>query len=309
MTDSRWRLTRRRFLELSGAAAVATSLPVVGCGGNGQGGGSSQRRFFTGAEREALEAAGELILPSGTGMGARENNAIGYLENLLTAFDVDPPEIFAGGPFSGRWPYADPQTGAVTKQYPANDFRTFLPLTRVQELSFRAQIFGSAAVPEIARNDAKAGVHLGWQAIYRDGAAKLDAGAAAKGAQRFSALSVDDQLAVLDSLANDGTVNPRTGLTFPDQLTIHVLEGIFGDPTYGGNRRGQAWAAAGFEGDSQPLGYTQYAEADESFHERPDSPMSKPDPGDVAADGTLIPKTLPDDIQAFIKTMIIPHPL
>lgn len=36
----------------------------------------------------------------------------------------------------------------------------------------------------------------------------------------------------------------------------HGCESLYGDPVYGGNRDGAAWAAIGFRGDSQPAGYT-----------------------------------------------------
>ncbi len=309
MTEPRWRVTRRRFLEVAGLATVVTRLPLAGCGSDGSSDPIARRSFFTAAERDALESAAEVILPSGGGLGARENDAIGYLENLLTAFDVDPPAIFAGGPFSGRFPFADPQTGAPSSRYPEPSFRFFLPLTRVQELSFRAQIFGSATVPEIARNDAVAGVHLGWRTIYREGAAALDAAARALGAERISALSPADQERVLDSLDTEATINPRTGSSFVSQLTEHVIEGVFGDPVYGGNRDRRAWAAIRFEGDSQPLGYTQYAAGDATFRERGDSPMSRPDPDEIASDGSLLPRSLPDDIQEFVKSLILPRKL
>jgi len=34
--------------------------------------------------------------------GAREADVIGYIDGLLDAFEVAPPRVFAGGPFSGR---------------------------------------------------------------------------------------------------------------------------------------------------------------------------------------------------------------
>lgn len=45
-------------------------------------------------DRLVLGAAAERLLPGG--------DAVGYIDQLLSAFDWDPPRIWAGGPFSGR---------------------------------------------------------------------------------------------------------------------------------------------------------------------------------------------------------------
>ena len=68
--------------------------------------------------------------------------AVGYIERLLTAFDVTPPALHAGGPFSGRRP------GATQ-----NDFARFLPLSRVSEAGWRLRLYGSAGVSGGGPND------------------------------------------------------------------------------------------------------------------------------------------------------------
>ncbi len=37
---------------------------------------------------------------------------------------------------------------------------------------------------------------------------------------------------------------------------MHACESLYGDPVYGGNRDGAGWAAIGFAGDVQPVGWT-----------------------------------------------------
>ena len=51
-----------------------------------------------------------------------------YIDALLSAFDVHPPRIYAGGPFSGRG-------GGHT-----DDFKRFVPLSPIQERYWRAEI-------------------------------------------------------------------------------------------------------------------------------------------------------------------------
>jgi hypothetical protein len=79
--------------------------------------------------------------------GAREADVVRYIDALLSAFDTDPPRIYAGGPFSGR------HGGG-----PQDDFARYVPLSPIQERYWRA---------EITR----------LQGVYRAGIAALDAAA------------------------------------------------------------------------------------------------------------------------------------
>ena len=67
-----------------------------------------------------------------------------HSEQLLTAFDSDPPRPFAAGPFSDRNPIPT-DDGLPSQVQPENGFLSFLPLTRTQELAWRLEIYGSAA--------------------------------------------------------------------------------------------------------------------------------------------------------------------
>lgn len=54
-------------------------------------------RVFDNAQRSAIAAAMDALVPGASGLGA-----VDYVENLLTAFDHDPPHIWAApGPWSG----------------------------------------------------------------------------------------------------------------------------------------------------------------------------------------------------------------
>ena len=70
---------------------------------------------------------------------------------------------------------------------------------------------------------------------------------------------------------------------FIDLVAHTRIEGCFSAPEYGGNRTGRGWRMLGLEGDSQPLGYSLYSRRDDAYHERPDHPMSTPNPDEVDA--------------------------
>ena len=79
--------------------------------------------------------------------GAREAGVVYFIDIMLSAFDDDPPRIFAGGPWSDR-------AGSET-----DDFASFIPLTTDQETQWRRRIDGVRALyaEGIAALDAAAG--------------------------------------------------------------------------------------------------------------------------------------------------------
>jgi anaerobic selenocysteine-containing dehydrogenase len=92
------RLSRREFLKASaaGTALLVTGLSVEACGEE-----AAEPAFFTPHERDTLSAAVSSIVPTDATPGAAEAGVVDYVEQLLTAFEHEPPRIFPGGPFSG----------------------------------------------------------------------------------------------------------------------------------------------------------------------------------------------------------------
>lgn len=177
--------------------------------------------FFTAEEHGVIAAACDrLIPPTADHPGGRALGCADYIDGLLDAFAVDPPRIWAGGPFSGR---AGGDAG----------FARFLPLTRVEELAWRTRIEGSHGRPEREFN----GPIRGWQAEYRDGVAALGA-----------------DFAELDGATQDARLDAAP--TFRAVLYQHACEGAYGAPEYGGNRDLAGWRAIGYPGDVQPRGFT-----------------------------------------------------
>jgi hypothetical protein len=182
---------------------------------------ASKRRFFSAEEHAVVTAACDRLIPArGPHPGGAALGCADYIDGLLGAFAVDPPRIFAGGPFSGR------AGGAAS-------FDEFLPLSRVEELAWRTRIEGSQGIAEREFN----GPVRGWQDEYRAGLAALGAD--------FATLDGDGQDVRLDRVGE-----------FRALLYRHACEGAYAPPEYGGNRDLAGWAAIGFPGDVQPRGYT-----------------------------------------------------
>ena len=81
--------------------------------------------FFTDHEHAVVAAAADRLIPpldehpGGAALGVAD-----YVDQLLAAFTFDPPLIFAGGPFSGRF---GGEAG----------FAQFMPLSRLEEIAWR----------------------------------------------------------------------------------------------------------------------------------------------------------------------------
>ncbi len=177
--------------------------------------------FLSQHEYDVVARVADRLLPpheefaGGAAAGVAE-----YVDRTLGAFSFDPPRIWAGGPFSGRY-------GGDAS------FDAFVPLSRVEALGWRIRIEGSLGRPEREWN----GPVRGWQEIYREGIANLG----------------DDFLA-LDDATQDARIDDERELK---QLCFeHACEACYGAPEYGGNRELTGWRAIGYAGDVQPRGWS-----------------------------------------------------
>jgi gluconate 2-dehydrogenase gamma chain len=71
----------------------------------------------------------------------------------------------------------------------------------------------------------------------------------------FEALNDEQQDSVLRNLESGQITGLRDGERFFELLRSHVLEGVFGEPSYGGNRDMVGWKLVGFPG--QQWGYSE----------------------------------------------------
>ena len=177
---------------------------------------------FSEAEMGVVAAAVDrLIPPDDLGCpGAAAAGVPDYIDRFLGAFTFDPPRIFAGGPFSGRW-------GGEAS------FANWLPLGPMEELAWRTRIEGSDGRVEREFN----GEVVGLQQIYRDGLAALG-----------------DDFTEVDGEQQDERLHAVP--EFKRLLYQHACEGMYGDPVYGGNKDEVGWQMIGWNGDIQPRGYT-----------------------------------------------------
>jgi hypothetical protein len=191
----------------------------------------------------------------------------------IALFEAKP--IFAGGPFSGRQPFADFATGVVTANFPRNSFEDFLPLNRLQRLSWTVRLDGAAAVPEVAANPLATELTVvDLRRKYDEALAQIDQLSADRFQRNFFRLTEAQQDEILAELP----------AAFLNLLTEHVIEGLLCDPVYGGNRGRVGWALIGYDGDSQPLGYTLgFDEETQQYIENLDKPNSKPNPDEMCS--------------------------
>ena len=178
------------------------------------------RAFLSDSEFDLLQAVCARLIPTDQDPGATEAGVADYIDTFLGAFSFDPPRIWAGGPFSGR-------------RGGEGSFGEFVPLSPLDELAWRTRIEGSLGRPEREFN----GPVKGLQEVYREGLARLG--------PDFTTLGPEEQDARL-----------RADPDFVTVLYEHACEGMYGAPEYGGNRDLVGWRYIGFEGDSQPAGWT-----------------------------------------------------
>ena len=84
--------------------------------------------------------------------------------------------------------------------------------------------------------------------LYRVGCRALDTEAKRRSGKGFSRLAASDQDAVLGEFDRGNVPGfPRAKLFF-DTLRSHTMEGVFGEPAYGGNQGMVGWKLVGFPG-------------------------------------------------------------
>lgn len=284
------RPSRRQLLQWAGAATVASFVPGCRSSDAAPAPPPPSSAFFTDAERSALAALADVVIPPGPGPGGADLGAVAYVERLCTAFEGGPtPFIFAGGPFSGRRPFPT-ASGEPGTTSPSNDFATFLPLDRATERAWRIELYGSAAVDGGTFNDpALVPPVVGIRVQMKTGLAGVIADSPAP----IASLSPQAQRDVLAGLDVD----------FRDLLIQLVTQAAFSAPEYGGNVGLGGWKLARYEGDTLPLGYSVYSEMPLSpggapgYREAADAPVSGPNPG---AD----PAPMTDETLAFARAVV-----
>lgn len=292
-TEPRRGFTRRQVLRWGVAGSVAVLVPVSlpGCGDDGEpvgGKEAASASFLDQQERRTLHALIDTLFPAEDGPGSLAVGADRYIEKLLSELpsESDPGAVFAGGPYSGRHPFPDYERGVPSNRFPPNDFQTFVPLNRLQRISWRARILGSTAVPEFDFNAQVLGPLVGLRTQYRQGLRELVDTSQAQFAKDFADLSTAERQQIVQQADSD----------FISLVTGHIFEAMFSAPEYGGNKDGVGWKSIGYDGDSQPLGYALFHRPSQTYRERPDKPLSGPNPDEAFA-------PFPPEIATLLRTL------
>jgi hypothetical protein len=232
-------LTRRTFLSSSGAIGLLALAPPARLESLlASAEAATKPRFLTAAELTTLTALCDRLIPGqpeDPTPGAVQAGVPNAIDLLLGAFELDPPLIHAGGPFSSR---------AGSKR---DDFAHFVPMDRQAELGWRIRLEGSKGMPEREF----AGPVKGLQEVYRDGLAVLDQRARARGQSGFAAAPTSVREAILADQKDEPVQ------TFLGAALANTLEAMYGPPEYGGNRGLVGWSSNGWAGDDQPRGFTR----------------------------------------------------
>jgi hypothetical protein len=199
---------------------------------------SPRGRFLTAAEVVTLTALCDRLIPGppeDPTPGVVQAGVPGAIDLLLGRFELDPPLIYAGGPFSNR---------AGSKR---DDFAQFVQLDRQQELAWRIRLEGSRGL----REREIAGPVEGLQEIYREGLAVLDARARKAAGVDYAQASTPVQDRIIASQQD------RAVQSFLGAALANTLEAMYGPPEYGGNRNLVGWTSNDWPGDQQPRGSTR----------------------------------------------------
>jgi hypothetical protein len=273
-----FRPTRREMLQLMGASAAALMLPD--CSKKST---AYSYRFLTSEEVAGLGALADAILPPDSEPGGKELGTTEFVDRLLSAFEGGGP-IWAGGPYSGRAPYPAAD-GTPSKSYPTDDFNQALPMDRVHQLYWKYLIYGSSVQP--GPNDGLIGAFDGYRNIVRNGLALCQTQSQTTNKTSLQDSNYQQLIVLINQLINDTT---NVGAEFFSTVIPFVTQACFAAPEYGGNANLGGWSIAHYEGDRQPVGFSWYDPATQSYTEDPTYPVSKPNPG--ADPDPMDPQTL-----------------
>jgi hypothetical protein len=233
-------LTRRAFVAGAGAMgllalapparvrALLAARPAPGRPGH----------FLTARELQVLSALADRLIPGppeDPTPGAVEAGVPHALDLLLGAFELEPPLIHAGGPFSDRAGARD------------DDMARFVSMDWQAELAWRIRLEGSRGV----REREFAGPVVGLQQLYRDGLAHLDQRSQTSHRAGFAEATSAQRDAILAD-RSDAALQRFVGAAL-----ANTLEAMYGPPEYGGNHDLVGWSSNGWAGDTQPRGFSR----------------------------------------------------
>lgn len=277
-------VSRRSFLLGAATAGAATAVPLDALLQAARLAAAAGSRYFTAVEYAICDALCAGILPSDAQPGAAEARAVDFIDLFLAAFELpasvaDNPAIWLRGPYSGRNPYGDPNTGRPSSSAPPNQLlggdgvHHFLPLSRRQTVAWRARLYGAEAItgdstlPAAYRDAVRKGLiplPAPLRTVYRAGLAAYDDFARSRYGSGVAAATPAQVASLLEASGSTGfgtstvAAAPGAAKTLYPLLVQHTLQGCLALPEYGGNRNASMWSVVGWDGDTQPLGNSIY---------------------------------------------------
>jgi hypothetical protein len=300
-------LTRRQFVKAALAAGAAAAMPpaMEALWSPARAASAEGPAFFFDPQQWSTCAAlCARIVPTGadpaTDPGATEAWAVQFIDRFLSAFELPAavatnPAIWVQGRWSGRNPFLG-EGGEPSASFPPDDFLQdgqgrFLGLTPAQELSWRCQIYGTAALeaaPAWAQpwaDQVRAGLipspapAAGLRQAYLDGLAAFDAWSRSLFGVGYAETAPAEQDLLLE-VAGDvvlGAVSSALPVTLPEPapppaavalfpiISLHTFQATYGIPEYAWRNqvndpsviRGEGtaqWRAIRYDGDTEPLG-------------------------------------------------------
>lgn len=232
-------VSRRLFLKSSGAAiatAGATGPAAASVAAQEATPAATEAEdlgpailFFNEAESEMVEAITARILP-GTpdDPGAREAGVVYYIDRELAGTNQGfTLKTYTQGPYVNV-----SEDMASVESTSRTDMYQVVPVTQSDVSRYGYQ---SILTP---------------QDLYRRGLESLAAYAESEYGDSFTALTEDQQDAIVEALVADEApgFDAPSGSQFFTMLRNHTIEGTFSDPLYGGNRDMVGWRLIGYPG-------------------------------------------------------------
>jgi gluconate 2-dehydrogenase gamma chain len=242
------RLSRRRLVTGSGAALATTGIATIGAAtthalqatpvgsptaetplDTPAAGAERPVEFFNLHEAATVDALVSRIMPgSADDPGAHEAGVVFYIDRSLGGANLGyTKKTYTQGPF--------PIVTEVPVAVEAASSRDIYDYVSVSEDLYPRYGYQSVLSP---------------QEIYRRGLEYVDAYAQSQFEQNFVDLSPEQQDQILTDMDEDtatGFEGP-SGKAFFTQLRNDTIEGMFGDPMYGGNRDLVGWKLIGYPG-------------------------------------------------------------
>lgn len=190
----------------------------------------SQRLFFDEHEWETIAAAVARIIPADHEPGAREAGVMEFIDRLLSGIDFVYAKADGSGfrPLHGKAAEAWQERIREARLLYRDGIRTLDDLSR--------EAYGTEFATLAPDQQDSVLSRLERAGASRDGRSPAEA---------------DEQVDEKESLGGAPPSNqPVTtdGLGFFHTLVLHVRQGFYADPVYGGNRAGVGWKVIGYPG-------------------------------------------------------------